>query len=71
MSEKDDYTGGSRHWKDQDECQDCGRSDVPLRAIKMVNLPRQMLCQDCFETALEVGEVDPTDPRIDGGARYA
>lgn len=55
------------HWKDQDECWDCGRSDVPLRAIKMVNLGRQMLCRDCFETALEVGEVHPSDPRVEGG----
>jgi len=52
------------HWTEQDECQDCGREDVPLRAIQMVNGSRKMLCQDCFETAVDVGEVDPEDPRL-------
>jgi len=55
---------GSKHWKEQEECQDCGRDDVPLRAIQMVNLTRQMLCRDCFETALESGQVDSCDPRV-------
>jgi hypothetical protein len=58
MSESDD-------WRDLDACERCGDSDVPLRAIKMREGRRRLLCIDCFFDAEQNGEVDPDDPRID------
>jgi ribosomal protein S14 len=69
MSEQS--SDGTDHWTEQDECQDCGRDDVPLRAIEMINRPKQMLCRNCFETALEIGEVDPSDPRVENWGETA
>lgn len=54
------------HWKEQDECQDCGvdRSDAALRAIKLKDGGRDLLCNGCFSQAVEEGRVEPSDPRV-------
>lgn len=51
-------------WKDIDYCEGCEADDTPLRAIKMRKGRRQMLCQDCFEDAIDEGEVSLSDERI-------
>jgi hypothetical protein len=60
-------SGGGTHWKEQDECQECGadRNEVALRAIKLKSGGRDLLCIGCFSEALEEGRVDPSDPRVD------
>jgi len=54
------------HWQDQTECQDCGvaKQDASLRAIKMQSGYRDLLCRDCFQSALDDNRVHPTDPRL-------
>lgn len=54
-------------WKDQTECQGCGthREETALRAIKLKNSDRVLLCRECFEEKLNAGEVSPEDPRVD------
>lgn len=51
-------------WKDINQCETCGESDAHLRAIRMKQGRRQMLCYGCFIQANEDGEVDPADPRV-------
>lgn len=63
MSEQSDSE--TEHWKDADDCQSCGDSETHLRAIKMENGSRELLCFDCFIEARDDGRVHPLDPRID------
>lgn len=52
---------------DHDECEGCGDSQAPTRAIRMRQGRTQRLCQNCFEAALADDMVHPSDPRLDGG----
>lgn len=54
-------------WKDQTECQGCGRDreETALRAIQMKNSDRVLLFRECFEEKLNEGEAIPHDPRVD------
>jgi len=49
-------------------CDSCGgaRSEEPLRSIKMRHGDRELLCEPCFEEAVEEGRVSPLDPRLPG-----
>lgn len=52
-----------------DECEWCGvhENKAALRAIKMQDGGRELLCIEDFVKALDTGEVDPSDPRVDDG----
>jgi len=47
----------------KDECKRCASTD-PLRSIQMMDGAREVLCESCFEEALDAGEVHPADPRL-------
>jgi hypothetical protein len=52
------------HWEDADGCEECGDTDTPTRAIMLRKGRTQRLCEECFETALDAGQVDPKDARV-------
>lgn len=56
----------SGHLTEQtDRCEECGDSESPTRSIKMLEGGRRMLCLDCYIDAVDSGEVDPTDARVE------
>lgn len=65
------------HWKDQEKCQGCGaqKSKIgqeggePLRAIKLRDGGRDLLCSECFVEALNDGRVSEDDPRVASDGR--
>lgn len=68
------------NYRDIKKCEGCGapgarKDGVALRAIKMRQGRRRMLCLACFTNELERGSVSPSDPRVEehgfGGENYA
>lgn len=63
-----------KQWTSIDRCEACESTDAALRAIKMRQGRRRMLCLGCFTHELDRGTVDPSDPRIEnhgfGGEEY-
>jgi len=51
---------------DTDHCEDCGvsRESEPLRAVRMQGGDRELLCEACFEDALDDKRVHGYDERV-------
>jgi len=49
-------------------CEECGvhRESEPLRNIRMIGGDRQLLCEKCYEEAIDEQRVSSLDPRLPG-----